>query len=37
MAATKDALADIEKHWITALGRDTLTQLRDTLAAIRAL
>jgi DNA-binding MarR family transcriptional regulator len=37
MAATKDALADIEKHWINALGRDTLCQLRDTLAAIRAL
>jgi DNA-binding MarR family transcriptional regulator len=37
MAATKHALADIEKQWIKALGKDTLTQLRDTLAAIRSL
>jgi DNA-binding MarR family transcriptional regulator len=37
MATTKHALADIEKQWIKALGKDTLTQLRDTLAAIRSL
>ena len=37
MAAAKDALADIEKRWIKALGKDTLIQLRDTLAEIRAL
>ena len=37
MSTTRDALADIEKQWLNALGRDTLTQLRDTLAAIRAL
>lgn len=37
MTTTRDALADIEKQWIKALGKDTLTQLRDTLAAIRSL
>jgi DNA-binding MarR family transcriptional regulator len=37
MAATEDALADIEKRWINALGKDTLIQLRDTLSAVRAL
>ena len=37
MATTHDALADIEKRWIKALGRDTLTQLRDTLRAIGSL
>ena len=37
MATTKRALADIEQQWIKALGKDTLTQLRDTLAAIRSL
>ena len=37
MATTKDALADIEKQWINAVGKDALTQLRDTLAAIRSL
>ena len=37
MATSKDALADIEKQWINAVGKDALTQLRDTLAAIRSL
>jgi DNA-binding MarR family transcriptional regulator len=37
MATTRDALADIEKRWVQALGTDTLTQLRDTLRAIGAL
>jgi DNA-binding MarR family transcriptional regulator len=37
MAATKDALADIEKRWVRALGKATLIQLRDTLAAIRSI
>jgi hypothetical protein len=37
MAATRDALAEIEKQWIKALGRGAVTQLRDTLVAIRSL
>lgn len=37
MAATRQALADIEKQWVNAVGKHTLTQLRDTLAAIRSL
>jgi DNA-binding MarR family transcriptional regulator len=37
MAAARDALADIEREWVSALGMNTLTQLRDTLATIRSL
>jgi DNA-binding MarR family transcriptional regulator len=37
LATTQDALADIEKQWIKAVGKDALTQLRDALAALRAL
>jgi DNA-binding MarR family transcriptional regulator len=36
MAAARDALADIEREWISAVGIDTLTQLRDALGAIRS-
>jgi DNA-binding MarR family transcriptional regulator len=37
MAAARDALADIEHNWTSALGPDSLTQLRDALRAIRSL
>jgi DNA-binding MarR family transcriptional regulator len=37
MSAARDALADIERDWTSALGRDTLTQLRDALRAVGSL
>jgi DNA-binding MarR family transcriptional regulator len=37
MAATRDALADIEREWSSAVGKDTLAQLRDDLNAIASL
>jgi DNA-binding MarR family transcriptional regulator len=37
IAAARDALEDVEHEWTSALGRDTLTQLRDALGAIRSL
>jgi DNA-binding MarR family transcriptional regulator len=37
MTAARDALADIEREWIGAVGKDTLTQLRDALRAIGSL
>jgi DNA-binding MarR family transcriptional regulator len=37
MAAARDALADIERKWVEALGTNRLTQLRDILRAIQSL
>jgi DNA-binding MarR family transcriptional regulator len=37
MAAARDALADIEHKWVSALGTDALTSLRDALHAIHSL
>jgi DNA-binding MarR family transcriptional regulator len=37
MAAARDALADIEQKWVSALGTKTLTTLRDALQAIQSL
>lgn len=37
MAAARDALAEIEHKWVSALGSETVTKLRDALNAIRSL
>jgi DNA-binding MarR family transcriptional regulator len=37
MASARDALADIEHKWVTALGTNSLTKLRDILRAIQSL
>src|SRR5262249_6993741 len=37
MRAARDALADIEHNWVSALGTDALTSLRDALYAIQSL
>jgi DNA-binding MarR family transcriptional regulator len=37
MTSARDALADIEDKWVTALGSSGLTKLRDILRAIQSL
>jgi DNA-binding MarR family transcriptional regulator len=37
MDAARDALAEIEGEWVSAVGMDTLTQLRDALRALGSL
>jgi DNA-binding MarR family transcriptional regulator len=37
MASARDALAEIEHAWVTALGTNSLTKLRETLRAIQSL
>ena len=37
IAAARDALTEIEHKWVSALGRETLTTLRDALHAIQSL
>jgi DNA-binding MarR family transcriptional regulator len=37
MAAGLDALAEIEREWSSAIGTETLVQLRDALDAVRSL
>jgi DNA-binding MarR family transcriptional regulator len=35
--AARDALADIEREWVSAVGVDTLKQLRDALRDLRSV
>jgi hypothetical protein len=37
MRAAYDALAEVESEWADAVGADTLAELRDRLARVRAL
>jgi DNA-binding MarR family transcriptional regulator len=37
MTSARDALADIEHKWVSSLGTNRLTKLRDTLRAIQSL
>jgi DNA-binding MarR family transcriptional regulator len=36
MAVTHGALADVEREWSSAVGKETLAQPRDDLSAIRS-
>jgi DNA-binding MarR family transcriptional regulator len=37
MASARDALTDIERQWVNALGTDSVRELRDILRAIQSL
>jgi DNA-binding MarR family transcriptional regulator len=37
MAAARDALAEIEREWVSAVGTETVTRLRDAMREIASL